>query len=126
MDKVLTQEIFERLRQATAKDPAVLEELCRDYLSEARVTIAQMREAVASHKGDALRDRAHYLKGSSMMMGAQALSQFCAAMERMGRESDFQEAASTLEQAVVALGAVELELKNEFGPAVIPAEGSAA
>jgi HPt (histidine-containing phosphotransfer) domain-containing protein len=123
---VITTEVFERLRQATAKDPSVLAELCRDYLTEARKTVGQLREAIASGDAGAVRERAHYLKGSSLMIGAQEVSQSCARLERMGRESDLREAEPTLEQAIEALDAVEGELRNEFGPGVVPAEGSAA
>lgn len=125
-DSALTPEVFDRLRQATAKDPTVLAELCRDYLAEARATIIQLREALAANDAGVLRDRAHYLKGSSMMIGAGALSQCCATLERMGRDSDLRDAKAMLDQAVVALEAVEVELAKAIGPAVLPAEGSAA
>ena len=114
------------MRQATAKDPAVLAELCRDYLVEARSTIIRLREALAANDAGVLRDRAHYLKGSSMMIGAGVLSQCCATLERMGRDSDLRDAKAMLDQAVVALEAVEGELTKAIGPAVLPAEGSAA
>lgn len=117
---------FDRLRQATAKDPAVLTELCRDYITEARTALAQLHEALASKDATVLRDRAHYLKGSSMMIGANVLSQCCATLERMGRDSDFAATEQMLEQVEIALAEVELELTKQVGPAVLPAEGSAA
>ena len=123
---VIVSEVFDRLRQATAKDPSVLLELCNDYLAEARATVRQLREAVTSQDAGSIRERAHYLKGSSLMIGAQDLSQQCAALEKMGRDSNLGEAKQTLEQAIVALDAVENELRKELGPAVRPAEGSAA
>ena len=123
---VIVSEVFDRLRQATAKDPSVLLELCNEYLAEARATVRQLREAVTSQDAGSIRERAHYLKGSSLMIGAQDLSQQCAALEKMGRDSNLGEAKETLEQAIVALDAVENELRKELGPAVRPAEGSAA
>ena len=74
-EPVLAKEIFDRLRQATAKTPEVLTELCRDYVSEARAAIGQMEDAL---------------------------------------------------RALAALKTVEAELEREFGPAVLPGEGSAA
>ena len=39
MESVILPEVFDRLRQATAKDPAVLVDLCREYIEEARKTL---------------------------------------------------------------------------------------
>ncbi len=125
-EPVLAREIFEQLRQATAKNPEVLAELCRDYVIEARAAIAQIRDALAQADVRQLRERAHYLKGSSMMIGARELSRCCAALEQMGRVSELAEAAPHVEQAIAALKAVEAELALEFGPVVLPEEGSAA
>lgn len=126
MDSVILPEVFARLQQATAKDPAVLADLCREYLAGARNTLAQLQEAFQVKDAKAFRERAHYLKGSSLMVGAQELSQTCATLERMGRDSDFRGAEATLEQTATALRKVEAELSKQVGPAVIPAEGSAA
>jgi HPt (histidine-containing phosphotransfer) domain-containing protein len=125
-DNVILPDIFERLRQATAKDPAVLVELCRDYLVEARNTLAQLHDAFGAKDAKAFRERAHYLKGSSLMIGASRLSQCCATMEGMGRDGDFRRAETMLEDTTMALREVESELSTQVGPAVRPAEGSAA
>jgi HPt (histidine-containing phosphotransfer) domain-containing protein len=123
---VLAPEVFDRLRQATAGDSATLAELCREYVTEARVTITNLRQALAHNDAAQLRERAHYLKGSSMMIGANNLTQYCAALEQMGRDSDLGEGEAVLEQAVVALKAVEEELSRIVGSIALPAEGSAA
>ena len=122
----MNRDIFARLQQATAGQPDVLAELCRDYLAEARTTVAQLREAIT--KGDAamVRDRAHYLKGSSMMLGAQEVSQSCATLEAMGRDSNLTEAEPEVEKVLFALQRVEIVLSEVVGPAALPAEGSAA
>jgi HPt (histidine-containing phosphotransfer) domain-containing protein len=125
-DKVLNSAVFERLQQATASQPAVLEELCRDYLTEARLTLAQLRNAIDRNDSGVVRERAHYLRGSSMMLGAQELTQACAALERMGRDAKLTEAGPALHEAAAALKAVETELAEILGPTVLPAEGSAA
>ena len=123
---VLAREIFDRLRQATAGDTGVLAELCREYIGEARATIANLRRALAEGNANEFRERAHYLKGSSLMIGARQLSQHCATLEQMGRDSDLTAAGPALEQAVAALRAVEEELTKDLGPVALPAEGSAA
>jgi histidine phosphotransfer protein HptB len=101
-------------------------ELCRDYVTEARSTLSQLRNALAHNDAAEVRERAHYLKGSSMMLGAQELSQTCATLERMGRDSNLSQAESLLEKATVALSTVENILVELVGPAALPAEGSAA
>ena len=123
---MLNRDIFARLQQATAGQPDVLAELCRDYLAEARRTVVQLRAAVATGDAAMVRDRAHYLKGSSMMLGAQEVSQGCAALEAMGRDSNLTEAEPVLQSLLTALKNVETVLTEVVGPAALPAEGSAA
>lgn len=125
-DTVLDLDVFGRLQQATATQPGVLAELCRDYVTEARSTLSQLRNALAQDNAAELRERAHYLKGSSMMLGAQELSQTCASLELMGRNSNLSEAGLLLEEAAAALGKVETAIGEIVGPAALPAEGSAA
>lgn len=123
-EPVLAREIFDRLRQATANNPDVLTELCRDYVFEARNAIAQMRDALSQADAGRLRERAHYLKGSSMMIGARALSQSCASLEQMGRNSELSAAVPELDGAKAALKTIEAELIRELGPAVLPKDGT--
>lgn len=125
-ETVLAREVFDRLRQATAGDSGVLAELCREYVGEARATIVNLHKALSEGNAAEFRERAHYLKGSSMMIGARHLSQYCATLEEMGKKSDLTAAPSVLEQAAAALRAVEEELTRDLGPVALPAEGSAA
>jgi HPt (histidine-containing phosphotransfer) domain-containing protein len=125
-DQVLNSAVFQRLQQATESKPGVLSELCHDYIMEARSTVVQLQQALDGSDAAKLRERAHYLKGSSMMLGAQKLSQVCATLERMGREANLTEAAPAVCEASEALREVELELAQVVGPSVLPAEGSAA
>ena len=122
-ESVISREIFGRLQQATASTPNVLAELCRDYIAEARNTISQLQEALARGDAPQVRERAHYLKGSSMMIGAKDLTQCCANLERMGRDSDLSAAAPELKRTGAALKAVEAELSQELGPLALPSEG---
>jgi histidine phosphotransfer protein HptB len=125
-DETLNREIFDRLKSSTATQPAVLAELCRDYLTEARATVAQLREALSQQNAPQVRDRAHYLKGSSMMLGARDVSEACATLETMGRNSNLTGAGPALDDLLTALKRVEAELAEIVGPTVLPAEGSAA
>lgn len=125
-ERVLSRDIFGRLQQATASTPGVLPELCREYVVEARNTILQLRAALAEADAGEVRERAHYLKGSSLMIGARELAQCCATLEQMGRDADLRTAAAALERVIAALQVVEAELAEEVGPAALPSEGSAA
>jgi HPt (histidine-containing phosphotransfer) domain-containing protein len=125
-EPVLAREIFDRLRQATANHPDTLIELCREYISEARNALAQIGEALTRADAGQVRERAHYLKGSSMMVGARELSSCCAKLEQMGRDSDLRDAAPELQRAEAAMKAVETYLSQEVGASVLPGEGSAA
>lgn len=125
-DNLIASDVFERLQQAMASNPADFVELCRDYLTEARLTLAQLHNALALKQADELRGRAHYLKGSSLLMGAVRVTQCCTTLEAMGRNGDFSEAKNMLDQTCSALDAVEQEYVKRLGPDVIASKGSAA
>ena len=125
-DSSIASDVFDRLQKATAADPAELVGLCRDYLSEARHTLAQLRSALALLDAEQVRGRAHYLRGSSLVLGATAVAQSCATLELMGRNSDLDDAERLLGQISTALNEAEAELAKRLGPSVVPVEGSAA
>ena len=125
-DNLIASDAFERLRQATASRPAELVELCREYLTEARQTLAQLRKAFTLKHAEELRNRAHYLKGSSMVMGAIVVTQCCASLEAMGKTGDFSETERMLDQTATALDAVAKEYVNRLGPDALPARESVA
>jgi HPt (histidine-containing phosphotransfer) domain-containing protein len=100
--------------------------LYRDYLAEARQTLAQLRGALARKDGERFRGRAHYMRGSSLIVGATVVARCCADLELMGRNSEFREAARLLDETSTALTALGTELARRLGPSVFPAEGSAA
>lgn len=126
MNSVIDSTIFHRLEVATANKPGELAELCRDYLTEARATMSQLQAAVATQEKERLRDRAHYLKGSSLMLGARSVVQCCITLEEMGRAGDVSNAKPILESTTKALNAVEAELSKRLGPDALPVQGSAA
>jgi HPt (histidine-containing phosphotransfer) domain-containing protein len=125
-DESIAPDVFERLQRATSADPAELADLCRHYLIEARRTLTQLHNALAEKDAAQLRDRAHYLRGSSLVIGATAVARCCAALEQLGRNSDFRDAASLLDQTTAALDAVQRELARRLGQSLAPVEGSAA
>jgi HPt (histidine-containing phosphotransfer) domain-containing protein len=120
IDDSIAPEVFDRLQKATAADPAEMAGLYRDYLCEARQTLAQLRTALAKKDAEHFRDRSHYLRGSSLIVGAAVIARCCASLEVMGRSAEFRDATHLLDQTSMALDAVEAELRKKLGPAVVP------
>ena len=125
-DNLISVDTFDRLRQMTAARPAELVEICHEFLTEAQRTLAQLRNAFTLKQAEELRNRAHYLKGSSMIVGAAGVTQCCTSLEAMGKRGNLNEAEPVLEQLSGALKAVEQEFVKILGPEVLPVEGSAA
>ncbi len=125
-DKLIASDAFERLRQMTASRPAELVEICREFLTEAGKTLAQLRNAFTLKQAEELRNRAHYLKGSSLIVGAIGVTRCCASLEAMGNKGKWSEAEAILDQLSAALQAVEQEYVKILGPGVLPGKGPAA
>jgi HPt (histidine-containing phosphotransfer) domain-containing protein len=125
-DNLISVDTFDRLRQMTAARPAELVEICHEFLTEAQRTLAQLRNAFTLKQAEELRNRAHYLKGSSMIVGAVGVTQCCTSLEAMGKKGNLNEAEPVLEQLSGALKAVEQEFVKILGPEVLPVEESAA
>lgn len=125
-DKLIASDAFERLRQMTASRPVELVEICREFLSEAGKTLAQLRNAFTLKQAEELSNRAHYLKGSSLILGAIGVTRCCASLEAMGKMGNWSEAEAELEQLSAALQAVEQEYVKVLGPGVLPGRGPAA
>jgi len=125
-DEPVSPEVFDRLQKATASNPTELVELYREYLVEARRTLAEVHAALLRGNSEELRAGAHYLKGSSQVVGATVVARYCAALEEKGRNRDLSATDALLEQTVTALGSVEAELEKMLGKAALPSAGSAA
>ena len=125
-EEPIAPNVFDRLRIAAAANPDELSDLCRDYLAEARRTVEHLRSALAQQDARRVRDRAHYLRGSSLVLGATVVARCCSALEERGRNSELRDAAPLLDQISAALEAVQTELAHRLGESVIPVDGSAA
>jgi HPt (histidine-containing phosphotransfer) domain-containing protein len=123
-DTKISAEVFDRLQSAMANDPAGLVELYRDFLTDAQRTFQQVLDACHRQDPEGLRSRAHYLKSSSLVLGAKELAAWCATLETMGRENKFFETSAALEQTAARLKDVEAELVERLGEAVLPPESA--
>lgn len=66
-------------------DPELIRDLIHTYLEDAPKLLADLRRAAAREDADGLRRAAHTLKSSSVMFGAEVLSEHCRELEEMAR-----------------------------------------
>ena len=120
----LTAEVFDQLRQAMAADMTGFTELYREYLADAWRTLALLKE-VAPHRHDEIRQRAHYLKSSSLVLGAHKVARLAGMLEEKARTSVTTD-DDALDQIAEALREVQAELAERLGNGVLPADKTAA
>jgi HPt (histidine-containing phosphotransfer) domain-containing protein len=125
-ETILASEVFDRLQQAMASDRPGLTELYRDYLADAWQTLRMLHEAVQQKQHNEVFAKAHYLKSSSLVLGARAVARCAMTLEEMGRNADISAALDALEQASHALREVQAELSARLGDGVVPAGQAAA
>jgi len=121
----LIAEVYDQLQRAMAANPAGFTELYRDYLADAWQTLQTLREAVRQHHREEICATAHYLKSSSLVLGARRVARHATMLEETARKSDIEEEVA-LERIAHALREVQDELAVRLGGAVIPAGRTAA
>ncbi len=122
----LTSAIFDQLRLAMAADPVGLANLYRDYLADAWQSLQVMQESVLRREVTIVQERAHSLKGSSLLFGAHVVAHHAAQFQDEAMAHNFSEAGTVLEDIQRALRDVQRELVNRLGPEVLPAGRTAA
>lgn len=108
-----------------ADDPGGLADLYRQYLTEAGRTLHELRNAFVQKDGEMLRRHAHYLKGSSQVVGVPEVARRCAVLEELGSRADFGQAEQALATTSAAIATAQQELVRRLGALVIPAEDPA-
>ena len=92
------------IRNCTDRSPA--RPLCEAYAADARTVIADLRAYAGSHYFDGVHRKAHYLKGSSKMVGAARVTDLCREIEaRAAAQQPLEEVLDALQQAVEATAA---------------------
>lgn len=119
-------EVFDRLQEVTASDAASLRDLYRDYLADTRQALSRLRPALRQQQSHEVADRAHYVKGSSLVLGARRVAECSASLEQAARGGDWPAAKRSLKETLAALDAVQAELITRLGTEVVPANKSAA
>jgi HPt (histidine-containing phosphotransfer) domain-containing protein len=125
-ETILASAVYDQLKQAMAADRAGLTELYRDYLANAWNTLRSLREAVQQQNAEVASEKAHYLKGSSLVLGARVVAQRAAALQELALNGDARGAEVGLKQIEQALLELQAELSDRLGAGVIPAGSTAA
>ena len=122
----LNSAVFDQLQLAMAADPAGLADLYRDYLADAWQSFQVLRENVLKRDSVTVQARAHYLKSSSLVLGAHCVARYATRLEDAAIAGDFSDTGTGLEDMQRALRDVQLELVDRLGPRVLPAGETAA
>ena len=125
-ETTLQSAVFDQLRAAMTADPAGLAALYRDYLADAWQSFQILRESVLQRKFAKVQERAHYLKSSSLVLGAHGVARHATRLEDAAIAGDFSELGGVLDDMQNTLRDVQLELVDRLGPSVLPAGETAA
>jgi HPt (histidine-containing phosphotransfer) domain-containing protein len=122
----LSSEVFDQLRQAMSNDSAGFAALYRDYLTDAWQTFHLLRENVDQRHFENVQAKAHYLKSSSLVLGAPLVARYATEVERAALAKDLSDAGALLDDTKRALRQVQAELAGRLGKTVIPTNEAAA
>ena len=119
-ETALSSATFDQLRLAMATDPVGFATLYRDYLADAWQLLQNLQANVHEREFSTVQPRAHSLKGSSLLFGANVVARHAARFEDAVIATSFGNASTVLEEMQQALRDVQLELVDRLGPDVLP------
>ena len=122
----LSPTVFEQLRIAMTADPAGFTDLYRDYLADARESLALLKTSIENRDVGAVQSRAHYLRSSSLVLGATRVAAEAACLEQAAISGTLVGATKILREAKHRLNQVKAELVEVLGADVVPADKTAA
>jgi len=126
METHLSPAVFEQLRLAMKADPVGLRSLYRDYLADARESLAALQASIEQRDVAAVQAKAHYLRSSSLVLGATRVAQEAANLEQTAANGSLDDATKWLRKAEHRLNQVTAELIEVLGAGVAPADKTAA
>jgi HPt (histidine-containing phosphotransfer) domain-containing protein len=122
----LSSAVFDQLRQAMSNDSAGFAALYRDYLADAWQTFQNLRASIDQGQFDDVQAKAHYLKSSSLVLGAPLVAHCATEVERAALAKDLSDAGALLDKTKGKLQQVQAELAERLGKSVIPENYDAA
>ena len=122
----LTDAVFEQLRHAMAADAAGFTAIYRDYLADARQTLRALRACVKARRVEEVRAKAHYMRSSSLVLGAHGVARHAASLEQAAIAGQTERFGDLLKKTERAVNGIQLELYRRLGSGVLPADKTAA
>ena len=122
----LTEAVFEQLRHAMAGNAAGFTAIYRDYLADARQTLRALRACVKARQVEDVRAKAHYMRSSSLVLGAQGVARYAASLEEAAIAGQAEQFDDWLKKTERAVNGIQLELYRRLGSGVLPADKTAA
>jgi HPt (histidine-containing phosphotransfer) domain-containing protein len=95
------------LEELVGNDPEVISEFLRDFRASSGRIAAEIRSACQAGQAQTAGAAAHKLKSSARSVGALALGELCAEMERTGKAGDMQALNALLPRFEAELGVVD-------------------
>ncbi len=102
IDETIDLGALRRLLKVIGGNQEDLAELMEDYASDAPTLIARMRDGAGSSDWVTVFQAAHTLKSNARDMGAQRLSDLCAALEEEARDGPVDGAEARVAEIAVA------------------------
>jgi len=109
-----------------AADPGGFVALYRDYLADAWQTLQCLGEHLHQSHFGPVQAKAHYLKSSSLVLGAHDVARSASLVEQAAIAGNLKDAGSSLDNMKQALREVQSELASRLGANVIPPKEAAA
>lgn len=110
--KAVDAAIIEALRNMPgAQGTNFVSRIVGKFITNARVNLASVEDAIAASDCSSVRGIAHGLKSSSGFLGARQLAEICAALERAALEGDMRSCADLAYQLYHEFNRAEIELQ---------------
>jgi len=109
-EPAIDRAVLERYFPGDGLDPAMLEELARDFLQDTEDRLGRLRESLQQGDSESVAETAHTLKGTTLTFGATALAQALKELERLAREGFPEPGDAALARIEAAFPAVRAEL----------------
>jgi PAS domain S-box-containing protein len=99
------------LRDTFGDDDELIKEILMDFVEPALDTVSEIDQAFEDRDADAIGAAAHKLKSSSRSVGAEALADLCADLEKAGKASEWSDIESHYPRLASSVDAVTREIK---------------
>lgn len=98
---------IERLKEVSADDVELMNELIDLYLSQTRELLSDLKVAIVEKNADAVYKSAHKALGSSLTCGMDAVVPSLKQLEQLGRDKNFEGAGDLHSQAEAGFAEIE-------------------